>query len=351
MTEQDYFESQIEQIICPMENLTEGVIDTTYLMRHDGSFVYTEGYYAPPGKLIGKIIYHPSPEGAIDIHGRNYMSMVKGEKNGEATYIPHDEQIRLHHRLDPTLSKDDLLITRYHVAFPLSDFTGYFDDRKSLRYAMSKFPLVGKAVENVSRFLDLPIERLGITGSTALGRRGQHSDIDLVIFGTIDENRETSARIRRHIHSHPECRVMEFGKFWPLRFFYQGIEICPAYVYRDLDQAPIRDCTIELLKDNVEVYGTVVDDTHAIYMPPVIPLGDVWLDDERADDLTLIIYDGSVRGEFYKDERLHLHGRCVRITKGDKSFTAVTVFDAGDIRKEHFAKGAPQLKREIRKIN
>jgi predicted nucleotidyltransferase len=349
MEERDYFESQIGQILCPTSDLTRGVLDTTYLMRHDGSFVYVEGYYQPPGKVIGKIIYYPKAGGSIDIHGRSYESMVKAEKDGTTIYIPHDEQIRMHYRIDPSLEKEDLIITKFHVGFPLSGFRGYFNDRLSLFYAMGKFPLVGRAVENVSRFLNIPISRLGITGSSALGRRGEHSDIDLVIFGTIAQNAETAERICRYIHSNPDARVVEFGKFWPLRFNYQGIEICPAYVYMDLDEVPIRDCTIDMVKDSVDLYGTVADNTHAIYNPPVMKLSGVYIDGKPADDITLVVYDGSVRGEFYPKERLHIRGRLIRVTKGARESLAIAVFDAGDIAREQFVRGVPKLEGEIKR--
>lgn len=343
MDQHDYFESQIGQILCPTSDFKKGVLDTTYLMRHDGSFVYVEGYYQPPGKVIGKIIYYPKEGGKIDIHGRAYASMVKGEKDGQATYIPHDEQIRRHYLLDPAIGREDLVVTKFHVGFPMADFRGYFNDRLSLFYAMGKFPLVGKAVENVSRFLDIPISRLGITGSTALGRRGEHSDVDLVIFGTVEQNRETAARIADHIHRHPDARVVEFGKLWPLRFNYQGIEICPAYVYLDLDEVPLRNCAVELVKDDVEAFGTVSDDAHAIFMPPVVRLSDVWIDGKRADDILLVVYDGSLRGEFYLKERLGIRGRLVRVKKEGREFPALCVSDAGDITRQRFVKGVPAI--------
>lgn len=346
MDQRDYFESQIGQILCPVSDFKKGVLDTTYLMRKDGSFVYVEGYYQPPGKVIGKIIYYPKEGGKVDIHGRAYASMVKEEKNGETIYVPHDEQIRRHHRMDPTLGKEDLIVTKFHIGFPMDGFQGYFNDRLSLFYAMGKFPLVGKAVENVSRFLEIPISRLGITGSTALGRRGEHSDVDLVIFGTVAQNRETASRIADYIHRTPEARVVEFGKLWPLRFNHQGIEICPAYVYIDLDEVPLRNGTVELVKDDVEAYGTVIDDTHAIFMPPVVKLSEVWIDGKRADDIMLVIYDGSLRGEFYLKERLGIRGRLIRVKKEGKVFPALCVSDAGDITRQQFVKGVPTLKQD-----
>lgn len=343
MPANDYFESQIGQILCPLSDFKKGVLDTTYMMRNDGSFVYVEGYYGPPGKVIGKIIYYPRAGGKIDIHGRAYESMVKAESEGTTIYIPHDEQIRMHYQLDPSLEKEDLVITRYHIGFPLAGFRGYFNDRSSLYYAMGKFPLVGRAVENVSRFLNVPVSRLGITGSTALGRRGEHSDIDLVIFGTIEQNRETAERITDYIHRHPESKVVEFGKFWPLRFNYQGIELCPAYVYLNLDEVPIRECDVRMVKDSVDVYGTVSDSTHAIYMPPVVKLSNVYIDGKPSDDIMLVIYDGSLRGEFYLKERLHVRGRLIRIKKQKSEFPAVAAFDAADITREQFSRGAPRL--------
>jgi hypothetical protein len=90
-------------------------------------------------------------------------------------------------------------------------------------------------------------------------------------------------------------------------------------------------------------YGTVSDDAHAIFMPPVVKLSDVWIDGKRADDITLVIYDGSLRGEFYLKERLGIRGRLIRVKRDGREFPALSVSDAGDITRQQFVKGVPTI--------
>ncbi|MEJ2745216.1 MAG: hypothetical protein P8123_05960, partial [bacterium] len=70
----------------------------------------------------------------------------------------------------------------------------------------------------------------------------------------------------------------------------------------------------------------------------------VYIDGERADDLDLIIYDGSLRGEFHLKERIHVtKGRLVTLSKGEEQRNAIVVVDAGDLEKERFVRGAPMF--------
>jgi predicted nucleotidyltransferase len=322
-----------------------GALDTTYLMRQDGSFVYTEGYWHPDDKIIGKLIYYPDPEGATDIHGRRYSSIIKEEKGGETIYVSHEDQIKKLYRLFPDLPPDShkLILCEYQVAFPRESFVGFFNDRKSLRYAMEKYPRVNEIVRQASELFEVPLERLGITGSSALGRRGMHSDIDLVFFGTPEENMKVAQKLWSIIYSNPELQVVEFGKFWPLKIYIDREEVCTFYVYRDLSQAPIRGCEVELIKDEVEAYGTVADNRHSLYVPVVLKLENVYIDGKKADDIGLVIYDGSVRGEFKVGLRLHLRGRLVNIVKEGGKTPLLAVVDGFDIELERFRAGVPHL--------
>ncbi len=49
----DRFDEVIGEILRPMSELTMGPVDTMYLMRKDGSFVYTDGYWHPEGLSSG----------------------------------------------------------------------------------------------------------------------------------------------------------------------------------------------------------------------------------------------------------------------------------------------------------
>jgi len=347
----DYFEEQIERIIQPMSEMKMGPLDTTYLMRKDGSFVYTEGYWHPEDKIIGKLIYYPDPEGSIDIHGRKYSSIVKEEKDGETVYVSHKDQIKKLYRLFPDLPPDShqLILAEYQVAFPRESFVGFFNDRKSLQYAMEKYPRVGEIVHRTSELFGVPLERLGITGSSALGRRGIHSDIDLVFFGTTEENMKVTQKLWSIIYSRPELQVVEFGKFWPLKIYVEGEEVCSFYVYRDLSEIPVRDCEVELVREGVEAYGTVADNRHSLYVPVVLSLENVYIDGEKTDDIALIIYDGAVRGEFKVGLRLHIKGRLVNLIREGKKTAALAAIDGFDIELERFRAGVPHLEAKIEK--
>lgn len=345
----NYFDEQIARIIQPMSDLTRGPLDTTYLLRKDGSFIYTEGYWHPDDKIIGKLIYYPDPEGTTDIHGRKYSSIIKEEQDGETIYISHPDQIEKLYRLFPDLPPDShqLILAEYQVAFPRESFVGFFNVLKSLEYVMDKYPVVGDTVRKAGELLEVPMERLGITGSSALGRRGIHSDIDLVFFGTPEENMRVAHKLWSIIYSRPERQVVEFGKFWPLKIYVDGQEVCTFYVYANLDDAPVRDCEVELVKDRVEVYGTVVDNSHSLYVPVVLKLGNVYIDGAKTDDIDLVIYDGAVRGEFKEGLRLHIRGRLVNITKGGRKKLTLAVVDGFNIELERFKAGVPHLKKRI----
>jgi predicted nucleotidyltransferase len=340
----DHFEEEIAKIIQPMSGLEQGPFDTVYLMRKDGSLVYTEGYWHPDDTVIGKLIYYPDPEGPKDIHGRRYSSIIKEERDGRETYVTHDDQIKKVYRLYPDLPPDShrMILTQYQMAFPRQDFVGFFDNRRALRFVMEKYPRIDEVVRMTSDLFEVPLERLGITGSSALGRRG--ADIDLVFFGSPAENMKVVRKLWSIIYSDPERQVVEYGKFWPLKIYVDKEEVCTFYVYNDLDDAPIRDCEVELVREDVEAYGTVADNSHSLYVPLVIGLENVYLDGEKAAGIDLIVYDGAVRGEFKKGLRLHIKGRLVNIIRDGKKKLCLDVVDGFNIELERFKAGAPYLK-------
>lgn len=340
---QDNWKEEIDQMLQPIDTLGSVVWDTTYLLKKTGAFTYTEGYFNPPGHFYGKIINYPDPHGDIPIHGRPYSSITKAYVDGEHVMIPHDKQIERHYQIDQTLSPPDQepLITKYHHLFDLNDFAGWFNDKISRKRVMVKYPKIGQDIEEVSRFMDVPMERLGVTGSLSYGRMEDDEDIDLVFFGSPEQNIEVARKIWSMTYSDPDRKCIEFGKFWPIRFIHNGIIICTFFAYEKEDQIPLTYCDVELLKESVEAYGTVTDNTHSIYMPLIMDLGEVYIDGEEAEDLPLIIYDGSIRGEFFTGERLKIEARLLKLKIYGKQTRALLCVDASQIEKERFSKGAP----------
>lgn len=340
----DTFDREIAQVVRPLEELGPTVLDTTYFIKDTNSFVYTEGYWHPAGHFYGKIINYPSERGSFKVHGRRYESITKGWEGDERVLIPHDKQIELHYEIDPGLTPPGQrpILTEFHYPFDLKTMKGWFSNHGSMLYAMEKYPQIGGRIKDVSELFEVPLERLGVTGSLAYGRMEDDEDIDLVFFGTPEENMAVARKIWSFTYTDPKRRCVEFGKFWPIRFLHDEIIICCFFVYSDRKSIPVLDQQVELVREPVEVYGTVIDNLHSIYMPLVMRLGEVYLDGDRIEDIDLIVYDGSLRGEFYKKERLHIsRGRLVKLTGGGESKDAIVVVDAGDMEKERFVKGAP----------
>lgn len=328
----DRFDQVMEDFLCPLSRLEKGrVTDSLYLLRKDGSFVFTEGYCHPPDGLYGKIIYYPDPDGDIDVHGRSYGCITKKVEGDRHIYIGHPEQIRKHGDIDPSLDPEAErpCFVEYEMEFPLSDFVGYFDPVHSLRACLPLYPWLEEGTRMASRVLGVPWERLGLTGSLAYGRYEEgDDDLDLVIPGTVEENRRVYRKIR-DMSALPEHRVMEFGRWWPMRVYVGDFLICPFFVYDRWESAPLRDFTVDVLNDSVYVEGTVAEDTHTNYMPPLLELSGVTLDGEKSEDLPLIIYDGALRGEFFNGDVLRMKARLVDVHQFGRTFRAalVTLWD------------------------
>lgn len=326
----DLFSDIVSKFLSPLSGLEMGVIDALYFLRDDDVFVFTEGYLHPPGQLMGKAMLYPSPEGEVDIFGRRYASSYKRVVEGKTELIPHEEQLKLQFKITPSLdpARPRPVHEEYHVRFPLDRFRGVFEHRHSLRRAMEMHPGIRKAIEEIGRDFDLPLSRLGCTGSACYGKFEEpEEDIDLVFYGSLEENRRVLDRIRE-ITRIPENRVVEFGKLWPIRFFWKKMMICSFFNYRLAEEIPLRDVRITPLAE-VSGEGTVADDTHSIYMPSILGLEDLNLEGESRPGMELIIYDGSLRGEYYRGDRLWFRARRVRVEGAawDREALLVTLSD------------------------
>lgn len=340
----DTFTAEIGRLMRPIEELGPLVPDTTLFLSDTGSFVYAEGYWHPQGQFYGKIIDYPCAEGTFEVHGRRYGCLTTRMENGARVLVPHDAQLEMHYRVDPGLKPPAAkpIVTEYHHPFELERMQGWFCGHRSMEAALERFPETGRRIRELSSLFEVPLERLGVTGPLAYGREAEDGALNLVFSGTPEENAETALRIRRLTYTDPKRRVVEYGKFWPLRLAHDGVPVCSFFVYADQARIPVCGQGIALVRETVEVFGTVVDTLHSLYMPLVLRLGDVYLDGAPAGEIDLIISDSSLRGEFYPNERVHVvRGRLVRLSKSGTSSEVVVAVDAGDLEKERFVKGVP----------
>ncbi len=333
----DRFDEVIGKYLVPMADFKGPVIDSTYFFRKDGSFVFSEGYCHPPGALWGIIIKYPHQDGHIDIFGRPYSWTHREIIDGELVIVPSEQQVENQFKVDPELRDfqgEKPPYARNFVKFPLSDFKGYFDGRHSMELLRSEYGWIDRAVRETCELLEVDPDGTGVTGSLAYGR--VEEDIDIVFIDGPEKNAQTAENIRRYVKEHPEAKVIELGKEWPLRFHFAGTLICPFFQYSDPSQIPFRQGSMEVLEEGVSLRAVVTDDLHNLYLPAIVGLSDVKRSDGGTEeDMELVVYNGAMRGELWRGDKLDFRADLVLLTTPDKSpRRAALVTELGAVIKE-----------------
>ena len=323
---EDRFFATIERYLLPIDAVGH-MVDSTYFLRKNLSFAFAQGYCHPPDGFYGKLISYPDPRGTLEIFGRRYSNTNKRLANGRLELLPIDEQLKLHYLAEPELMKKRgmPLFADYHARFELGDCIGFFEHGRSLEVAMEMYPWLSPIIEKVSGFIEMGLDRLGVTGSLAYGKiEAGDEDVDLTICGSLEEHARVLRKITEWVKD-PAHRVFEFDRFWPMRFYYEGTLVCPFFIYARADEIPLAEFTMDLVRGDVPFRGRVRDDRHSIYLPMVLGMERVDLDGEKAGELPLIIYDSSMRGEFRCGEWLEGRAKLVNVRKPDAEFRALLV--------------------------
>ena len=339
----DKFNEMMDKFLEPISRLDGKIKDSLYFLRKDGCFVFSHGYYHPtPGSFIGKIIYYPLAEGDSNIWGRRYQAMHKAWIDGKHVAIMNDVQIVKQYEVDPTLDPDKQrpLVADYTLEFPLSDFLGYFDPSRSLELCREMYPdLVIPWSEQSAELMNFPIEKIGVTGSLAYGKvEEEDMDFDVIFMGAPAENIKVRNKLHR-LSQVKECRVFEFGRYWPIRIMHNGFLLCPFFVYENWDDVPLAEAEVKVIKEDITVTGTIIDDSNNSYLPIILELGDVILDGKERDSLRFICYDGSIRGEYWKGEQLRMNGRLLKIKDHRGEYEAVAIdisFNITKLKQEQY---------------
>ncbi|MEA1928033.1 MAG: hypothetical protein U9N73_07480 [Candidatus Auribacterota bacterium] len=315
----DKFDKIMDRFLLPMTDFTGPVMDSTYFLRQDGSFVFSEGYCHPRDAFWGMIIKYPLPGGHIDIFGREYSWTHREYVDGELRMVPNHLQVENQFKVAPELRAiqgDKPPYADNFVKFPLSDYTGYFDARHSMLELREEHKWIDKAVKETCELLGWNPEATGVTGSLAYGR--VEDDVDMMFIGSPEENAAIAQKIKQFTAANPEARVFELGKEWPLRFYYAGTLICPFFRYASSEQIPLIDCDMEVIEKEITLEATVVDDTHNLYLPALVGLTDIKREDGQVeDDLDLIIYHGALRGEIWEGDRIRIKPSMVNVIDSD----------------------------------
>ena len=331
----DQFDEVMEKFLVPMDDFQGPVLDSTYFLRRDGSFVFAEGYCHPPRALWGMIIKYPLAGGHLNVFGRPYSWTHREYIDGELRIVPYARQLENQFKVAPELKAlqgDKPPFARDFVRFSLSDFQGYFDGRRSLRLHRQALPWMDQAVRATAELLKVEEEKLGVSGSLSYGR--VEDDIDLVFSGTPEENRAVVGRIRAYIKENPSARVMELGKEWPLRFYYADTLICPFFRYAEERRIPLRQCEMIVREPSVRFSAAVSNDLHGFYLPAILGLTGIRREDGKdLPDLDLIVYHGALRGELFRGDRVRGEADLVDVTTPEGIHPALLVVGIDQIHK------------------
>ena len=333
----DLFEKTIQEYLLPIEKLADGPSDAMYFLHKRGGLVYSEGYAHPEGGLFGCLIKYPDPEGHIIIFGKKFNWTHRRYENGELVIVPYMEQVRRQVELLPELATRPPCppYADHFNHFLLSEMRGFFDGKRSLKILMESMPRLAEVVDSLDELLGVPRERVGCNGSLAYGYFEEpQEDVDVVFFGSVEQNFEVIKRIRQLKKESPDRECVELGKTWPLRFKHLGTVVCPFFKYADVDEIPLRNFHMEVVKESVSAGGVVVDDRHTGYLPAIFNLDQVAIDGRRRKQpIDLIIYDGAQRGEYFKGDALRIVSRLVRVVKNREERDALLVTAPQEIEK------------------
>lgn len=331
----DQFDQVMEEFLVPMEKFAGPVLDSTYFLRRDGSFVFAEGYCHPPRAFWGMIIKYPLADGHLNIFGRPYSWTHREYVDGELRIVPYDRQLANQFKVAPELKAlqgDKPPFARDFVKFPFSEFQGFFDGRRSLKLHREKLSWMDQAVRETATLLKVEERNLGVSGSLSYGR--VEDDIDLVFTGSPEENHAIVGRIRAYIKENPSARVVELGKEWPLRFYYADTLICPFFGYAKESQIPLSQCEMEIKETAVRFSATVSNDLHGFYLPAILGLTGIRREDGKTlPDLDLIIYHGALRGELFRGDQIRGEADLIQVTTPEGSRPALLVVGIDQIHK------------------
>ncbi|MCX6339049.1 MAG: hypothetical protein NTX71_03910 [Candidatus Aureabacteria bacterium] len=319
--------------VVPISTLNE-IRDANFFLRRDGLLAFSEGYCHPPGKLIGNIIYIPSPMGTKRFFGVPYASIIKHYGGEEEKWVTFKEQLKIYREIDPSTQTGKPIFAENKCVFNLDDFLGYIPPLRSLEIVRSRMPQIDATIREIGALLGIDHGKIGCTGSMSFGNIGEAHDFDLVFYGEVGLLREVLSAIYEIVKD-PARQVFELGMLWAIRFYdTAGNMICPFFSYDDPSEIPLPKFEMELHAGDIEATMTIGNDDHTGFMPSFLPLSGASAGGESlGENSVLIIYHGGKRGEYRKGDHVRARGHRVRVSTARREFDAILVTDMGNTEK------------------
>lgn len=304
---------------CPDFGASHSVYDATFYLRQDGILVCAEGWFHPPGALVGEVLYVPDPSGNKVFFGQSYRKVTLHA--GTDNPVAYSERPAALALFDPALDQRAVnpFFATHKQILPLTDFLVVFGGMRAFQ-AVSALPAVQveevfRDIESLERLLGFRVTemRLGLTGSLALGQLSGYHDFDIVFYGSVGTNRELAERMRWLTSRDPSRRCHENRKDWQIRFFDNRQKLmCCHFGYLNSDDAPLKQFAANPLAESITIEGVVSDDQHTVYTPTVLWLREAHsigqTDTQIDENILLVIYHTASRGDCYVGDSVRASG-------------------------------------------
>lgn len=316
--------------------------DAEFFIRRDGFIVNAEGWYQPPDFLIGEVMYIPDENGDREIFGVKYRKATL--KRGTYEAVPYQERGEMLRQYDTTLDQfsRNPFFAKYKQIFPRSEFIAHLPSMQVKKKILEKLALpddnIFRDLENLEQLLGISLEELGVgfTGSALLGNFKNAHDLDLVFNGTVEKNLEIAKKMRELVGREPGRRVIEGGKGWNIRLHNDyGTLMCSFFGYREPNEAPLAEFSMEVLDQQVQISGVVINDVHSIYTPTILDLADVSVLNGSKDvpnNIKLIIYHTATRGECFAGDEVKAEGALINVRVPGSTQKAICVIEREGVR-------------------
>ncbi len=330
----------VDQSVTPLQ-----IKDAEFLIRNDGIIFNIEGYCHPKGKVVGEVLYAPDTNGDKTIFGLPYRKVTLYEGTYEP--VPYTKRAEVLKKIDPLFAENSQnpYYAKYKQILPFSDFIAYVPSRRAFEKAIRLDPKRSiqfrSDLANLLKLLDLEKDEveLGLTGAPLLGNTSAYHDLDIVFSGDELQNLKIAKIIRQLTTTEPDRRLFEGGKAWQIRFFNDNKTLmCTFFTYADQKSAPLHDFTMDVIQDDMEIQGTVADDTHTMYTPTILHLENVIFQRNgktynSISSLPLIIYHTASRGDCFNGDIVSAKGALVKVNDAQKGpYEAFCVIDREGVR-------------------
>lgn len=323
-------------------NNSNTVADQDYLLLQDGRVMAVHGHNHPPGHAVGEVAFVPDKDGPFKFFDYSYRKAYVADGRGLS------ERLRDQVRTETGTFFDHAHPFACKSIVALNEVELHLSATLGMTAALGSASALGDYARGMiteirSMIAPHHVDHLGLTGSLRLmvddPACKKFHDFDVVFESNPRTNFQIYQSLAEQAEQYPQSRVYEHGKGWRMRLWTPTGLLCPFFRYDHPSAAPLTVVNKMVNSGTtITVTGSVIDNTHGIYLPtwlvirPEDHAGQLPVD--LRDRLIVMISHMRDRGDFAVGDRGTFSGELVHVTTPDSHFFVLSVVDGDDSRLE-----------------